>query len=61
MPVTDSTVTGSKKSVDWRAWLALIWAGWFGLLYARMVLQERAPRALHAIERAAEPLRTWCK
>ena len=27
---------------DWRSWLALAWAAWFGLLYMRMVLQQRA-------------------
>jgi hypothetical protein len=59
--MADSTATDSKNRIDWRAWLALAWAGWFGVLYARMVLEERAPRALRAIERAAEPIRTWCK
>ena len=28
---------------DWRALLALIWAGGFALLYARMVVVEKLP------------------
>jgi hypothetical protein len=46
---------------DWRSWLALAWAAWFGVLYARMVLEERAPGVLLAIERASESVRTWCR
>lgn len=42
--------TRSTRPIDWRAWLALAWAAWFGLLYARMVLEERAPGILRAIE-----------
>jgi hypothetical protein len=57
----DSTSSSSKLRIDWRGWLALAWAVWFGVLYARMVLEERAPRVLRAIERAAEPVRTWYK
>jgi len=26
---------------DWRCWLALAWALWFGLLYAGMVVDQR--------------------
>jgi hypothetical protein len=50
-----------RRTFDWRAWLALAWALWFGVLYARMVMIERAPGLLHAIERAVEPVRTWCR
>jgi hypothetical protein len=50
-----------RRTLDWRAWLALTWAVWFGALYTRMVLEERAPRVLRVIERASGPLRTWCK
>ncbi len=52
---------GAARSIDWRSWLALAWAAWFGVLYARMVLEERAPRVLRAIERAAGPVRTSYK
>ena len=51
----------SKRKPDWQTWLALAWATWFGLLYGRMVLAERAPRVLRTIERAAGPIRTWCR
>lgn len=37
---------------DWRGWLALAWAVGFGLLYARMVLAERAPGLLDRVARA---------
>lgn len=48
----------ARRAIDWRAWLVLAWAAWFGLLYARMVLDERAPAVLPAIGRA---VRTWCR
>jgi hypothetical protein len=50
-----------RRSLDWRGWLALIWAAWFGVLYARMVVDQRAPRALRAISRASEPIKTTYK
>jgi hypothetical protein len=45
--------SGSRSAThfDWRSWLALAWAGWFGLLYTRMILESRAPGVLHAVER----------
>ncbi len=30
------------KTIDWRAWLTLAWVVWFGLLYGRMVIEQRA-------------------
>lgn len=30
-----------SRSIDWRGWLALAWAIWFGLLYAQMVIDRR--------------------
>ncbi len=53
MPRSDSPSSGRPR-VDWRGWLALAWALWFGLLYARMVLDERGPGVLRAIERIQE-------
>lgn len=50
--------TASRSRVDWKSWLALAWAVWFGILYVRMVLEERAPRALQAIEQAARPIKS---
>ena len=41
------------RRCDWRAWLALAWAVGFGLLYARMVLEERAPGLLAMVGRWA--------
>ncbi len=40
-----------RTRIDWRGWLALAWAAWFGLLYAKMVLDERAPGLARAIGR----------
>ncbi len=50
--------SADRPSIDWRGWIALAWAAWFGLLYARMVLDERAPAVLPAVGRA---VRTWCR
>ena len=52
---------GAANAGSWRAWLALAWALWFGLLYGRMVLDERAPGVLRAIGRAVGPVRTSYK
>ena len=43
--------TDQRQPIDWPAWFALAWAGVFGLLYGRMVLEERAPKVLRAVER----------
>ena len=56
-----STTIDGRRRIDWRGWLALAWAAWFGVLYTRMVLDERAPGVLRAVERASGPVRTWCK
>ncbi len=40
--------------LDWRGWLALAWAIWFGVLYARMVIDERAPGIFRAIGRPVQ-------
>jgi hypothetical protein len=52
-----TTTKRTQPRCDWRSWLALAWAAWFGVLYARMVLEERAPEALRAIERAVGSIR----
>jgi hypothetical protein len=39
------------RPIDWRGWIALTWASWFGLLYARMILAARAPGLLAALRR----------
>jgi hypothetical protein len=44
------------RPIDWRAWVALGWALWFGLLYARMVLSARAPGALRSIGRVLDSI-----
>ncbi len=36
------------RRIDWRGWLALAWIAWFGLLYAGMLLERRAPGLLAA-------------
>ena len=35
--------------IDWRGWLALAWALWFGWLYTLMVVHERAPALARAL------------
>lgn len=32
-----------SEPIDWRNWLLLAWASWFGLLYARMIVVARLP------------------
>ncbi|WP_406695440.1 hypothetical protein V5E97_30900 [Singulisphaera sp. Ch08] len=32
------------RPFDWRAWLALAWVLWFGLLYGKMVVESRGHR-----------------
>ena len=46
-----------RRPIDWRGWLALGWALWFGALYALMLLQHRAPGVLHALRSASVLLR----
>ncbi|WP_161602311.1 hypothetical protein [Tautonia marina] len=43
MPRSDGPIELSSPRIDWRSWLTLAWVIGFGSLYARMVLQERAP------------------
>lgn len=38
-----------RPRIDWRGWLALAWAAWFGLLYGAMLLERRAPRLLASL------------
>ena len=37
------------RPVDWRGWAALAWVIPLALLYARMILERRAPGLLGAI------------
>jgi hypothetical protein len=39
---TDSS--HGRRGFDWRAWIALAWALWFGFLYARMLVEQKVPR-----------------
>ena len=43
MPRSDGPLELNTRRIDWQSWLALAWVIVFGSLYARMVLQERAP------------------
>ncbi len=36
--------------IDWRSWLTVAWASTCGILYVRMILQERAPGVLEWIQ-----------
>jgi hypothetical protein len=61
MPSTPPAAERNPRPIDWRTWLALAWALWFGVLYGRMVITERAPGVLHVIGRVFEPIRTSYK
>jgi hypothetical protein len=41
---------------DWRGWLALAWVAWFGLLYGRTVVAQRAAKLRAAVARPAPPV-----
>jgi hypothetical protein len=40
MPRSDSQAPARRRT-DWRGWLTLAWAVWFGLLYGQMVVAQR--------------------
>ena len=33
--------TNIRPSLDWRGWIILAWVVWFGLLYGKMVVEQR--------------------
>jgi hypothetical protein len=33
--------TADRRPVDWRGWIILAWVVWFGLLYGKMVVEQR--------------------
>lgn len=39
------------KEIDWRAWIALTWVVCFGLLYGRMVIEQRGGKVRAAVTR----------
>jgi hypothetical protein len=49
MPHSDDPKRGPR--IDWRAWVALAWAAWFGWLYLRMILETRGAALLAALRR----------
>jgi len=56
MPRSESatpTLRTRLTSADWRGWLALAWVVWFGLLYGRMVVEQRGGKIRAAITRVA--------
>jgi hypothetical protein len=36
-------------STDWRGWFALGWVVWFGLLYGKMVVEQRGGKVRAAV------------
>lgn len=49
MPPTEPTPRDRIASADWRAWLALAWVLWFGLLYSRTIIESRGPKLRAAV------------
>ena len=39
-----------KPAKDWRAWLALAWAIWFGAQYVEMIAASRAAKAIAIVK-----------
>jgi hypothetical protein len=44
-----STPFPERKAIDWRSWAALAWALGCGVLYAKSMLEQKAPGALATI------------
>jgi hypothetical protein len=42
----------ARRPIDWAGWIALAWALAFGLLYARMIVEQKAPRLLSLVRYA---------
>jgi hypothetical protein len=36
--------TADRRLVDWRGWIILAWVVWFGILYGKMVVEQRGDR-----------------
>jgi len=49
---TSSRVARLKAS-DWRAWIALVWVLWFGLLYGKMVVESRGQKLSALVARVS--------
>ena len=52
MPRSDGT-PAKRTQIDWRAWLALAWAAWFGVAYGRMTVERRGPKLRAAVSAVA--------
>ena len=37
----DPVPAPSRRPIDWRGWIVLAWVIWFGLLYGKMVVEQR--------------------
>jgi len=42
----------TKPGIDWRGWIVLAWALWFGILYTKMVVETRGHRVRNMIPTA---------
>jgi hypothetical protein len=45
--------TSTRRPPDWRSWLALAWVVWFGLLYGKMVIEQRGGKLRSLLRPAA--------
>lgn len=45
----------SHSMIDWRGWVTLVWVVWFGLLYGRMVLDQRGGKVRAVLGVKANP------
>ncbi len=37
----DKGPSPQRQPIDWRGWIVLAWVIWFGLLYGKMVIEQR--------------------
>jgi hypothetical protein len=46
MQPRDGSKPPDRRQLDWRGWIALLWALWWGWAYAVMAIHARSPQVL---------------
>jgi hypothetical protein len=55
MRLSDEPRPRPARPIDWRGWVLVVWVVWFGLLYARMVIEQRSQRFREMIKVSGTP------
>jgi hypothetical protein len=56
VPPPSPRIWARLRSADWRAWLALAWAVWFGTLYLKMTVERRGGKLRAVVSQLARSL-----